>query len=195
MSEETRDNTRFEHEATILIENYHKGSYSHGKMFNYSKSGMYFESNIPFKPGSIIIFGIENSPYDHCPGVYKAKIKWCKKLPEKASIYYYGVGIEFYKPIQPSKGDSDKSASGKQISGDTFSTNGKYLKQTAQPETSIEENKTPQEQDPYDLSQNDNQNLRKHPRKVYSKPIHYSAQNQFYAGLVKDISQGGLFIK
>jgi hypothetical protein len=77
MNDEYRDNARFDH---------------------YSQSGMYFESNIPFRRGTIIIFGIENSPFENCPGVYRAKVKWCKKLPDKSSIYYYGVGAEFFKP-------------------------------------------------------------------------------------------------
>ncbi|MHC4458104.1 MAG: PilZ domain-containing protein, partial [Planctomycetota bacterium] len=81
MNDEFRDNARFDHEAAILIENYPRGSYYHARMFNYSQGGMYFESNIPFRRGTIIIFGIENSPFENCPGVYRAKVKWCKKLP------------------------------------------------------------------------------------------------------------------
>ncbi len=195
MSKETRDNTRFEHEASILVENYHKGSYYHGKMFNYSKTGMYFESNIPFKPGSTIIFGIENSPYDHCPGVYKAKVKWCKKLPEKASLYYYGVGVEFYRPDQPSIENSSKSASNKKISANTNLTDGQNIKQTQQTNTGSEKNEIPAGRDRRDSNQIDDQNSRRHPRKRFASPIHFSAWNQFYAGLVKDISRGGIFIK
>jgi Tfp pilus assembly protein PilZ len=195
MSEETRDKTRFEHEASILIEDYPKGSYFHGKMFNYSQGGMYFESNIPFKPGSIIIFGIENSPYNHCPGVYKAKIKWCKKLPEKASLYYYGVGVKFYKPNLPSERKASQSGSDKKISADTHLTHRKYLRQTEQPDSDTKENKKPLGQGAEELHRINSQNLRKHTRKPYVKPIHYSGRNQFYEGLVKDISRGGLFIK
>ena len=93
---ENRDTPRFEHEATVMIENYPAGHYHEGRMYNYSRSGMYFESDFAPKTGSAIFIGIENSPYSSGHDVYRAKVMWCKKLPEKASYYYYGVGVRYY---------------------------------------------------------------------------------------------------
>ncbi len=180
MSQEFRDSARFDHEAAILIENFPSGSYHHAKMFNYSAGGMYFESNVPFKHGTTIIFGIENSPFENCPGVYRAKVKWCKKLPDKSSIYYYGIGVEFFRPNRLAsrvfrktlpKGNyrADSRAYTKISNNDTTSTGS--------------------------TNRNKAKYSRKHPRKPLSKNIHYTVNKQFYEGLVKDISRGGMFIK
>lgn len=39
------------------------------------------------------------------------------------------------------------------------------------------------------------EDLRKHPRKSYSKPVFFTSQNQYYKGLIYDICKGGMFIK
>ena len=93
---ENRNTPRFRHEATVMIENYPTGDYHEGRMYNYSRSGMYFESDFAPKIGSDIFVGIENSPYSAGHDVYRAKVMWCQKLPEKASYFYYGVGIKYY---------------------------------------------------------------------------------------------------
>ena len=93
---ENRDAPRFRHEATVMFENYPAGDYHEGRMYNYSRSGMYFESDFAPKIGSDIFVGIENSPYSAGHDVYRAKVVWCKELPEKASYFYYGVGIKYY---------------------------------------------------------------------------------------------------
>lgn len=96
LNPENRDAPRFEHEATVMIEDYPAGRYHEGKMFNYSRSGMYFESDFAPRIGSDIFIGIENSPYSSNHDVYRARVIWCKDLPEQASYYYYGVGVKYY---------------------------------------------------------------------------------------------------
>ena len=93
---ENRDTPRFDFEATIMLENYPSGKYYEGRMSNYSRTGMYFESDFAPKLGSDLFIGIENSPYSYNHDVYRAKVMWCKKLPENASFYYYGVGVKYY---------------------------------------------------------------------------------------------------
>jgi hypothetical protein len=53
-----------------MIEKYPAGDYHEGRMYNYSRSAGH--------------------------DVYRAKVIWCKELPEKASFYYYGVGVKYY---------------------------------------------------------------------------------------------------
>ena len=188
MNDEYRDNARFDHEAAILIENFPKGSYYHARMFNYSEGGMYFESNIPFRRGTIIIFGIENSPFENCPGVYRAKVKWCKELPDKSSIYYYGVGAEFFKPNRLSLKIPRK------ITSQKTGPAGRHMYQRgviSKPESGRATG--PRSTGP--LFRNKGQYSRKHPRKPFSRNINYTANKKFYEGLVKDISRGGMFIK
>ena len=188
MNDEYRDNARFDHEAAILIENFPRGSYYHARMFNYSEGGMYFESNIPFQRGTIIIFGIENSPFENCPGVYRAKVKWCKKLPNKSSIYYYGVGAEFFKPNRLSSKIPRKIAPRQKRPASRHvyprgGINKSNIGRTTAPKTTGP------------LFRGKAQHARKYPRKPFSKNINYTANKKFYEGLVKDISRGGMFIK
>ena len=93
---EEREDTRFYHEATIMIENYPKGKYYEGRMYNYSRGGMYFESDFAPGPGTDVFIGIENSPYSSDHDVYRAKVMWVKRLPDGASFFCYGVGVRYY---------------------------------------------------------------------------------------------------
>jgi hypothetical protein len=92
---ENRSTPRFEYHTTVMIENYPSGKYYEGRMFNYSRTGMYFESDFAPRVGSDLFIGIENSPYSSGHDVYRAKVKWCKELPDKASYFYYGVGVQY----------------------------------------------------------------------------------------------------
>ena len=95
LNPENRETPRFEHEATVMIENYPSGKYYEGRMYNYSRAGMYFESDFAPAVGADIFIGIENSPYSSSHDVRRAKVMWCKKLAEKASFFYYGVGVKY----------------------------------------------------------------------------------------------------
>ena len=96
LNPEKRDTPRFEHEATVMIEKYPTGQFYEGRMYNYSRSGMYFESDFAPKVGVDVFIGIEDSPYSSGHDVYRAKVIWCKELSEKGSYYYYGVGVKYY---------------------------------------------------------------------------------------------------
>ena len=188
MNDEYRDNARFDHEAAILIENYPRGSYYHARMFNYSEGGMYFESNIPFRQGTIIIFGIENSPFQNCPGVYRAKVKWCKKLPDKSSIYYYGVGAEFFKPNRLS------STITRKLTPHLKRPAGRHVHPKRRiGKSAINRAKPSQSSGPFFRKRG--QYSRKYPRKPFPKNINYTVNKKFYEGFVRDISRGGMFIK
>jgi hypothetical protein len=39
------------------------------------------------------------------------------------------------------------------------------------------------------------QNRRKHPRRSYQRPVFFTAQNQYYEGIIKNISRNGAFIE
>lgn len=93
---EQRDTVRFHHEATVMVENWPTGKYYEGRMYNYSRTGMYFESDFGPRPGTDVFIGIEDSPYSEGHDVYRARVVWCKKLPEQASFFYFGVGVKYY---------------------------------------------------------------------------------------------------
>jgi hypothetical protein len=93
---EKRDNTRFDYQAPIVLEDAKFGILQGARMFNYSDFGLYFETDHFLAPGTDIYIGIPNSPYTPDPDIYEryhAIIKWRKPLKE--SSFYYGYGVRF----------------------------------------------------------------------------------------------------
>ena len=93
---EKRDNTRFDYQAPIVLEDAKFGILQGARMFNYSDFGLYFETDHFLAPGTDIYIGIPNSPYTPNRDVYEryhAIIKW--RNPLKESSFYYGYGIRF----------------------------------------------------------------------------------------------------
>jgi len=93
---EKRDNTRFDYQAPIVLEDAKFGILQGARMFNYSDFGLYFETDHFLAPGTDIYIGIPNSPYTPNRDIYEryhAIIKWRKPLKE--SSFYYGYGIRF----------------------------------------------------------------------------------------------------
>jgi len=78
-----------------MFEHYASGRYFEGRMFNYSRGGMYFESDFAPKVGTEIFIGVENSPYTAGHDVYRAKVIWKKELADRQSFFLYGVGVKF----------------------------------------------------------------------------------------------------
>jgi hypothetical protein len=93
---EKRDNTRFDYQTPIVLEDSKFGVLQGARMFNYSDFGLYFETDHFLAPGTDIYIGIPNSPYTPDAEVYEryhALIKWRKPL--KRSSFYYGYGVRF----------------------------------------------------------------------------------------------------
>jgi hypothetical protein len=94
-----RTNKRTLYETPVSQENLDSGVFTYCKMYNYSKDGLYFESNTKLNPGEEIFIGIENSPY--CPSAdvyecYHAVIRW--REDKKDSNFKFGYGVKFYNP-------------------------------------------------------------------------------------------------
>ena len=96
---EQRDTTRIKHKARILLENLPSGAHYKAKMYNYSRGGLYFESDYAPLPGTEIYIGIEKSPYDFGPDLYRVKIRWRKELSGQESKYAFGVGVKYHYPV------------------------------------------------------------------------------------------------
>ena len=93
---ENRDNTRFDYQAPIVLEDAKFGILQGARMFNYSDFGLYFETDHFLAPGTDIYIGIPDSPYTPDSNIYEryhAIIKWRKPLKE--SSFYYGYGVRF----------------------------------------------------------------------------------------------------
>jgi hypothetical protein len=186
-----RNNTRFDHEAIILIEDIPEGTYYHGKMVNYSDNGMCFESQIIHEPGAPIIYSIENSPYTECPGVYHGQIKWCRELPETVSLYTYGLGVEYFKPGLLNSIKEDAPSPKPQTPSPTVEENRPYkVEDPTEIEQALDDISYLQESHP-----DEGENHRKHSRRSFDRPILYATRNRFFKGTIKDISKGGVFIE
>ncbi len=92
---ERRENARIDQISPLKIKNLKTDKIHNARMFNYSKNGLYFESDSILQTGDQIYIGIQDSPYAPSTGVleyYRAEIRWHKKL--KDSYFEYGYGVE-----------------------------------------------------------------------------------------------------
>jgi len=94
---EKRPSARFDHKSKITLESFEVGVIQEARMLNYSKSGLYFESDFYLVPGAEVYIGISNSPFASGPEVYecyRSVIRWRKFLENSAFDYGYGVELK-----------------------------------------------------------------------------------------------------
>ena len=92
---ENRDTARIDHTSSLQVQDIASEKIYKARMFNYSKEGIYFESDSVLNPGIQIYIGIQNSPYASLPDVleyHRAQIMWRKEL--KRSFFRYGYGVK-----------------------------------------------------------------------------------------------------
>ena len=94
---ELRNGERFYFETPVSVEDNRTGYRYDGTMFNYSKSGMYLESDYAPRPSRKIRLKVNNSPDSPSPRKYFAEVRWRQPLSKKASPYSYGIGVKFSK--------------------------------------------------------------------------------------------------
>jgi len=134
-------------------------------MYNFSKNGLYFESDYTFNTGEEIFVEIIDHPQS-AKGLellFDVKIVWRKK--PQVSSFQYGYGAQFnFSP------ESIENTIG----------------------ISLTNNRTRSFQKPDLKYQND---AREDPRKLYHKPLIFNYNENICQGLVTNISRGGAFIK
>ena len=100
-----RVSKRLYHEAPLVIENCDSGTYSYGRMYNYSRGGIYFESDTPFQAGTRVRFDIEKSKISLDADHYFAEVKWCAEISAAVVLYDYGIGVEFDQKMNSAMGN------------------------------------------------------------------------------------------
>jgi len=93
---ENRDNARIRYKSPVTIENLQAGIIYQARMLNFSKFGLYFESDSLLGLGDEVFIGIEYSPYADSQDTYecvRAKIMWRRELP--TSFFKYGYGVKY----------------------------------------------------------------------------------------------------
>jgi hypothetical protein len=111
---EHRAAVRLPHAAPIALAHNEVGVLHEARMFNYSSSGLYFESDFYLVPGTEIFIGLKSSPFTSSPGTYecyRSTIKWRKYIEN--SVFDYGYGVEL-KGKAPSRGAARHSRASRQ---------------------------------------------------------------------------------
>ena len=118
--EERRKEKRFSHQTPVLIRRPRQPRWYNGTMFNFSRRGMYIETELGGAPGEQISIMVENPPYGNGPYLHRARIRWAKELADAVVFYPYGFGVKYdvtvdYSldrsslPIQPRSGKDRRS--------------------------------------------------------------------------------------
>ena len=105
---ENRNNARIDYKSPVMIENLKAGIIFRARMLNYSKNGLYFETDSLLQLGVEVFIGIEYSPYSASHEAYeclRSKIMWRKKLPTSHFDYGYGVKYSIEYDKQKSRDD------------------------------------------------------------------------------------------
>lgn len=163
---ERRKYRRFEYEAVILHDLLTQQNIFAGKIANFSKGGLYFESDQTMHPGEEIFLKL-TKPADESGGdslpllPFVVKILWHKSL--QGSSFRYGYGAQYLDPEDALVKNMDSAETGKR------------------------------DRKHHPLI--DDEDPRKYPRRTYNKPLAFDYKNQYYRSLVTDMSHGGVFIK
>jgi hypothetical protein len=90
-----RKNKRFQHRATVILEDATSGAFSYAQTKDMSNEGMLLESEVAFKPGTKIIIKFDTQPFISAPKTYKSVVRWCKEIADDRFKYTFGIGVKF----------------------------------------------------------------------------------------------------
>ena len=93
---ERRDKARLAYVCPIIVKDLISGESCTARMFNYSDTGIYFESDALLESGTEVYVGLSHSPFEDRPSDYtchRTTIMWRKELGEDAH-FFYGYGTQ-----------------------------------------------------------------------------------------------------
>ncbi|UCE52728.1 MAG: PilZ domain-containing protein [Desulfobacterales bacterium] len=90
-----RKGKRFDHRSTVMLEDDHSEYFSYAQMYNFSGDGMYFESDVSFRPGTQLTIKLDRPIFRAASKNYHAKVQWCKQIGDTSLQYSYGIGVKF----------------------------------------------------------------------------------------------------
>ena len=94
-SPEYRKSKRFDHKATVMLEDGSKGYFNYGLMLNYSSGGMCIGSDSTYTKGTPIKIIFSKPLYKAAPTTYSGSVRWSKELARDDFENFYGVGIKY----------------------------------------------------------------------------------------------------
>ena len=98
---ELRSSERFHLKTPVTVEDNRTGYRYDGTMSNYSKSGMYLESDYAPRPGRKIHIKINKLSNVSSPRNYFAEVRWRRPLSRGSSTWAYGTGVKYLQPADP----------------------------------------------------------------------------------------------
>jgi hypothetical protein len=90
-----RSSPRFGVQASVLLEDFRTGYHCNGMIINYGADGVYLECDYAPRPGRKFHIAVNGARGIFTEDSYLAEIRWRKPLPEKASTYDYGIGMQY----------------------------------------------------------------------------------------------------
>jgi hypothetical protein len=102
---ERRDKARFPYVCPISVKDLMSGESCSARMFNYSDTGIYFESDALLEPSTEVYIGLCHSLFEDRPSdytCYRTTIMWRKELKVDAH-FFYGYGTQVLLPESPGK--------------------------------------------------------------------------------------------
>jgi hypothetical protein len=100
LNPERRDKARLSHVCPISIREIASGGSHSGRLFNYSETGFYFESDAFLDQGVEVFIGLRKSPFAARSSdfsYHRTRIMWRRELAED-SPFFYGYGAEITAP-------------------------------------------------------------------------------------------------
>jgi hypothetical protein len=91
---EKRCATRFVHEEPVILET-QGGDLIGAVVMNYSRNGLYFESDLRARQGVIVRIRSEASLANPVGGGCNAEVRWSRLLEAKNTEYRYGTGVRY----------------------------------------------------------------------------------------------------
>ena len=81
--------------SAVMFENCQTQSCHDGRMIDYSRAGMRFETSAVLEIDSEIFIGMDTSPYSKAHDVLRARVVWSRELLLSESTYPYSVGVKY----------------------------------------------------------------------------------------------------
>ena len=105
--DEKRNDPRYAYETPVIINARRtKNSYS-GRLYNFSKKGMYIETDFECRAGDKISIFIQNPPDGSGPYAHEAKVTWSKKISEPVVLYRFACGAKIVRTVDYSRNRKD----------------------------------------------------------------------------------------
>ena len=95
---EEREYSRFKNIIPIVISDCNFEQYKEARIYNSSSSGIYFESDIPIRPGTEICVKNNNSTRLFGSGICHVKVIWCEEIHDASVFKRFGIGARYCFP-------------------------------------------------------------------------------------------------